>query len=360
MLAFSAKPALVAAWSIVTGLTLAAPAPLQTGPVTLAEWSTLLKRAENGGTVELGDRAVQAGGGPFTPSARVTIRGGVFQQLNINGWRDVTFDGARFVGPPGTPTFHNLVLAIEVENITFRNCSFEGYQTPDGELHVRGPSIREARNVVIERSTFTRMAGFTHFFRTVGARFRDNDLKTMREGLDVMGGRDIIVERNRFEDFQPYDGDHADGVQFFTTGLNRPDDLATREAVVRDNLFLSRGRAQAVFTNDEIGIAASGRGFADFTIENNLIVGAAYHGVTATNIDRVTVRGNRLLRVRGQDPYEGRITIYGGPAVVEGNQVNAILPSDRTTARGNRLVRDTDPSDTDAAIAEWMARFRKR
>jgi hypothetical protein len=361
MLARLLKPSLVVAAALASSLLLASPVPpsANSRPVSQLEWKSLLDRARPGGVIELGGRRVEFAPVPFTPSANVTIRGGVFERLALNGWRNVTFDGALFEAAPGASDNLFLFVATKSENLVLRNCRFTGYEAPNGKLHVRGPSIRESRNVTIERCTFERLAGFSNFVRTDGGRFLDNDLKTIREGLDIQGGRNIVIERNRFEDFRPFGGDHADAVQFFTTGLTRPDDTAARDVTIRDNLIIAAGKAQGIFSRDEIDLAAAGRGYQRFTIEGNIIIGAGWHGITAGKIEDVRIRNNRLFRVADVDTMDSRIAVRGGSGLVEGNEANAYILQGPVGDKGNRSRRNSPQRDVDAVIAAWMARFRK-
>jgi hypothetical protein len=323
------------------------------------EWKSLLGRARPGSVIELGKRRVEFAPVPFAPSANVTIRGGVFDQLVLNGWRNVTFDGAVFEGAEGTSENQFLFVANKVENLNLRNCRFTGYEAPDGKLHVRGPSIRESRNVTIERCTLERLAGSANFVRTDGARFQDNHLKTIREGLQIVGGRTIAIERNLFEDFRPFGQDHADGVQFFTTGLSRPGDTAARDVTIRDNLIIAAGKAQGIFSRDEIDLAASGRGYQRFLIEGNVVIGAGWHGITAAKIDDVRIRKNRLFRVDDVDTMDSRISVNGGSGLVEDNEANAFILKGSVGEGKNRSKRSSPKREVDEVIANWKARFRK-
>lgn len=355
------KPLMVVVAGLISSLLLASPVRPgpESGPVTDVEFRAMLTGVEPGGVIELGKRRVTLTHlPPLAPSANVTIRGGVFGPVVIQGWRNVTLDGATFEGPPGTSDYTYLLVANKPENLTIRNSRFTGYRTPDGKLHVRGPSIREGRNVTIERSRFEGLAGFTNFIRTDGAIFRDNDLKTIREGLNLQGGRNIVIERNRFEDFQPFGEDHADGVQFFTMGLNRPDDTATRDVTIRHNLIIAAG-AQGIFSGDQIGMAATGRGFQRFVIEENIVIGAGWHGITAAGIEDVRIRNNRVFRVADVDTMDSRISVIAGASgIVEGNEADFYILQGEVEDKRNKTERGRSRKVIDAVIAEWMARFR--
>ena len=355
------KPAAALVAGLTSSLLLASPTPpvAPNARVSPLEWQTMLARVRGGGVLNLGQRRIDAVPQAFQPTAPVTIKGGVFGPVTFSNWKNVTLDGAQFVGPEGTPTDLPLMVADSVENFTVRNARFTGYATADGQLHVRGPSVRESRNVTIEHSRIEGLAGFSNIVRTDGARFADNDLKTIREGLDIVGGRNIVVERNRFEDFRPFGGDHADAVQFFTTGLTRPGETAARDVTIRDNLIIAAGHAQGVFSGDEADLAASGRGYARFTIEGNIVIGAGWHGITAWQIDDVTIRNNRLFRVKGEDTMDSRIAISGGSGTMSGNEANAFILKAPVQQAGNKQQGELPRARIDAVIAEWMARFRK-
>ncbi len=352
------KPIFVGAFSLVSSFMLAAPAS-QSGPVSEAEWLAMLARAKNGGVIDLGQRPVAFARHTFQPTRMVTIKGGVFGVVYLDDWHNVIFDGSTFEGAPGTPTDLPVFVADSPRALTVRNCRFTGYQTENGELHVRGPSIREGVGVVVEHNLIERMAGFANFVRTTGGRFSDNNVKTVREGLEVVGGSDLTIERNRFEDFRPFDGDHPDAMQFFTTGLTRPGDTASRNVTIRDNLVLGNGKAQGVFVTDQIGMAAKGIGYRDFTIEDNVVVSAAWHGITASEVENVTVRNNRLYKLRN-DPYDSRIGIDRSTGAVTGNDADDFIfiggPKQQS---GNRKHGPMDQGKIDTVVADWMARFRK-
>jgi hypothetical protein len=352
---------LVMVTGLVSSLLLASPVPppASDGPVSQLEWKSLLERAEPGSVIDLGSRRVAFAPQPFAPSRNVTIRGGVFGPIVLSGWRNVTLDGAMFEAPPGTPENIYLLIADKAENLVLRNCRFTGLEEA-GKLHVRGPSIRNGRNVTIERCTFERLAGFANFIRTEGARFQDNDLRTIREGVNIQGGRDIAIERNRFEDFRPFEGDHSDGVQFFTSGLTLADDTAARDVTIRDNLIIAGGKAQGIFSRDELDLAASGRGYQRFTIEGNIVIGAGWHGITASQIDDVRIRNNRLFRVADVDTMDSRISVDGGSGLVDSNEANAFILKGKVEEGRNASKRNSPKRDVDQVITDWVARFRKK
>lgn len=350
---------LMAGLTSLSAFLLATPAPpARTGPVAAEEWPTLLAQARRTGVIELGDRPVVDLPRTLCPSTPLVIRGGRFGPVELDRWCNVTFDGGRFSAKQSASEYQYLLVAYDAENLTIRNAHFSGYETPEGELRVRGPSIRGGRNVTIERSTIEHLAGFTNFIRTDGGRFADNDLRDMREGLEIQGARNLVIERNRFENFRPFNGDHADAVQIFTTGLTQPGDTGSRDIVIRDNLMLLGSKAQGVFAGDEIGLGGTGKGYARFTIENNIIVGAGWHGITVAYADGLIVRENRLGRVEGSDLYDSRIDVTGTGVVVEGNEANAFIFRSPVKEARNAKFGPLPAKAIDQVVNDWLRRFR--
>jgi hypothetical protein len=343
----------------LAGLLLASPVspPGTGGAVSQAEWRAMLARHRNGGVIELGQRRVDFVRAPFQPRAQVTIRGGVFGPIQLDQWRNVVFDGSRFAGPPGTPVYQALIAANEVQGLVIRNCRFTGYRGDDGVLAVRGPLIRGGRDVTIERSTFEDMTGNIALIRARDVRFRDNEIRRIREGVQIVGGGNIVIERNRFEEFIPGPGDHPDGIQLFMNNL-KPDEPGVQDLIIRDNLFLAAGKAQAIFVTGGKERLGTGLGYERFTIEGNVIVGAAWHGITAPFVSGLTVRGNHLFRIADSDKFDSRLTAGGQDVVVQDNEANAFILADGVRETGNRRIGPSKAARIEALVAQWMAKYR--
>lgn len=358
LLAGAAGLAVLLLASPVSPVRTAQPQRSQTGPVAAEDWPALLEQGKRTGVIDLGDRQVVGLPRTIQSDTPLTIKGGRFGPVVLAQWRNVTLDGGRFSASEGASEYLYLLVAVGAENLTVRNAHFSGYETSDGKLHVRGPSIRGGRNVAIERSTMEHLAGFSNFIRTDGGRFTDNDLRDIREGLEIQGARNLVIERNRFENFQPFQGDHADGIQIFTTGLTQPGDTGARDLVIRDNLMILNSKAQGIFAGDEIGLSQTDRRYARFLIENNIILGAGWHGITVRPTDGLIVRNNRLGRIAGQDLYDSRIDVAGNSVVVEGNEANDLIFRSPVEQRRNKKVGEKPARYFEPWIADWVRRFR--
>jgi hypothetical protein len=198
------------------------------------------------------------------------------------------------------------------------------------------------------------MAGFIQFIRTDTVLFSSNTLSHIREGVNLNGASRVTIENNRFDDFQPADGDHADAVQLFTSNLTLPHDLASHSIVIKGNLILAGDKAQGVFSRDEIGMHESDKGYRSVEITDNVIVGAVWHGITADHIEGLEIRDNLLFRTP-QGVSDNRIMVKGGTGSVVRNLASAYLLSAGVTARMNRQQGTRGPS-AQKAIAAWEQR----
>lgn len=328
------------------------------GPVTAEQWPALLAQGKRTGVIDLGDRQVVDMPRTIQSDAPLTIKGGRFGPTVLDSWRNVTLDGGRFSTGEGASEYTYLLVINDGQNVTVRNAHFSGYETPEGELRVRGPSVRGGHNITIERSTIEHLAGFSNFIRTDGARFADNDIRDIREGLEIQGAKNLVIERNRFERFRPFNGDHADAIQIFTTGLTHPEDTGARDIIIRDNLMLLGSKAQGIFCGDEIGLGAKGLGYARFLIENNIIIGAGWHGITVGWADGLIIRNNRLGRIARQDQFDSRIDVNGTNILVEGNEANDFIFRTGVKDRDNQKFGEVPARTVDAMVADWVKRFR--
>lgn len=323
------------------------------GPVTATEWKAMLAAAKPGSVLDLGDREVQFA---RAPAADITIRGGRFRDVVLDSWRNVTFDGSRFAIEDNQGQLQFLVIAYSPQGLTFRDCDFVGTDL-NGTLQVRSLSIRQGSNVTVTGSRFTHLANFIGFTGTDGVVFEDNDLSDIREGIQIAGAQNVSIRFNRIGPFRPAAGDHADGIQFFTTGLK----LAARHVLIEGNLIVSAPghRAQGVLIGDEAKLSQVGAGYQDFTIRANMLVGTGWHGISATApVDGLAIEGNTLLRVDGGDAVKSNWILASNGRVANNRAPKFTLGS--AVEQSGNVTADVsaDPVQITAAETAWAAANR--
>ena len=331
-------------------------------PISATEWAALAKGAKPGGVIDLGTRRVTFA--RIRGLSDVTIRGGVFGFTILDTWKNVTFENTRFeaaledrVMTGASPPY---IDAYSPEGLTIRNATFVGYTNAAGQLAANSLRIRGGNNVVVTRSTFRDLANFAGFIRTTNLRVTDNRFSYIREGVQLVGVTRAVVARNSFGPFRPAPGDHADGVQLFTNGLTLADDHGARDVLIEDN-FIDPGagyRAQGIFMRDELGFHKQGRGYANITVRNNLLIGTGWHGIAADRTENLLIEGNRLLIRRGPDGVtDNWIRVALGAGIVRNNYAGSIQLGPDMTASGNTSVKR---AATDAEITAAKAAFAAR
>ncbi len=152
----------------------------------------------------------------------------------------------------------------------------------------RGLRLSQSTNVTVTGNSFTELK---HALMTDGStrmNISDNGFTGIRiDGIMTDGASGSTITRNRFADFRPEAGDHADAIQLFNTGN------PTLNLTVSDNLMLgsAEGQMQGVFMTNASGVRAQ---LDQIKITNNLMWGTMYNGIAAFTANRVTVSGNAL------------------------------------------------------------------
>lgn len=170
----------------------------------------------------------------------------------------------------------------------------------DGTPTGFGLSLRDVRGAVIEENEIT---GFLRGL-TVGAssdlQIRGNDLHGLRsDGMNFAGVERVVIEENRIRDFNraPQLRDHADMIQFWTAGTDKP----SSDITIRNNVLNSGSGlfTQSIFMRNELvdgGKAGREMFYRDITIEGNVIINAHLHGISLGEVDGLKILNNSVLR----------------------------------------------------------------
>ncbi len=330
------------------------------GGVSAAEWTAMLKAAKPGSTIDLDSRKVAFA--RYRGLSNVTIKGGVFGVIVLDQWKNVTFSGTRFEPRDGDDPAGSMIIAYQPDGLKFDCTSFTGAMNADGQLGFSSISVRGGNNVSVTRSTFSNIGNFLAFLRTTNVQVTDNSFSYIREGVDLVGARNVVVARNSFGPYRPTPTDHADGIQFFTAGLTDTGDTAAQNVLIEDNLVDPGAgyRAQGFFLRDEAGLAASGRGYSDITIRNNVLIGTGWHGIAAGDpVQRLLIENNRLLiRRNANDPVTNNwILVKSGGATVRDNTAGTFTLGKGVIAKNNkvlaRVATSAEIASANAQLAAW-------
>lgn len=156
------------------------------------------------------------------------------------------------------------------------------------------------------------------------------------DGADFGGVTDVLVENNLFYDFYPCCGDHPDHIQFWNDNGTE----IQQNVVIRGNTSL-RGNGdptQSIFIQ-----ANSPFRNRNYLIENNVVYNGTSHGITASEIDGVTIRHNTVLADDAPSLIPSINTYSTTGAIVEDNVASAYSnDSPDTISRRNVQAQNSD------------------
>lgn len=245
---------------------------------------------------------------PVTLVSADPARPAHFTGLRLRGVQNMILDGLVFDYRfrPGEKQHVRLAHISGCKNITLRQCLFDGDLARETGTGQDGFPTGYA--VVVDKSHSFRLESCTirKFMR--GAVLSDgsnyavinSDLSLLRsDGINVKEVAGIRIEGNYLHDFlRAYQlKDHADMIQFFSTGAAAP----TRDVVIRANVLRSGagGATQSIFMRNELvdkGLAGREMFYQNVTIEDNVIINGHLHGITLGETAHAVIRRNTLLR----------------------------------------------------------------
>jgi len=255
------------------------------------------------------------------------------------------------------------------DSITISNSLFEGDvasglgTVDDGYGYAMGLSVTGANNLVLDGNEFTTWHRGLVVRDSTDVSITDNDVHSIRsDGMDFVDIQGITIEGNYIHDFKtsPDSSDHADMIQFWTTGTDTP----STDIVISNNILdIGDGDwTQSIFMRNGVvdtGQAGEEMFYQNILIEQNTILNGHTHGITVGETDGLTIRNNTVLSIDATDPeFVGAPTIRVSKdavsVTVEQNAVSAIYISDQSAAslssdsefsiKNNAYVQNTDPT----------------
>lgn len=246
----------------------------------------------------------------------------VFANLTVQNANGLSIDGFQFTPKDGQARATGLVLR-NVEDAVLTGNKFVGGATGFDRDH-RGIDVTGSKNVQLLESDFSGLTRGAIFRESTGLVVKENSLSDMRsEGFNFVGVKNVEVFKNQMSDFHPARGDHADFIQFWTTGSK----TVSENIVIRDNVMLQEKNGlsvQGIFMDNDNSVT-----YKNVLIQNNIIQSGMPHGVHVVQADGLKIVGNVALSVEGASQ---RVTISV-------NDSSNVQLSDNTT--NNLALRDT-------------------
>jgi Ca2+-binding RTX toxin-like protein len=259
----------------------------------------------------------------------------VFNTLTITGANGVLVDGIHFSPKDGAKYQHGLALR-NVDGATVVNSHFIGGQT-GFDTAQRGLLVTNSTAVKVDSNEFTGLTRGAVFFESKGISLTKNSIHDMRsEGFNFAGVQDVVIGHNNFSNFHPRANDHADFIQFFTTGAK----TATENVHIHDNTMMQNKAGlsvQGILIGNEKKIPHK-----NIVIEDNVIQTGMPNGIFVSTAEGVRIEDNVAMAVNGSK-YKVSIHVTSSSDVlVEGNSSNgmSVRHSTDVTERDNVIIRD--------------------
>lgn len=292
---------------------------------------------------------------------------------------DLVFDGLVFdyAYTVGEPLNHRPFQVFATRRLVIKNSTFDGDEEPGINGNASPlPSgfalaVRASSDIRLEGNHVQNFARGLIFDDVVDIAVLGNLLEGMRiDGLNFAQVERVEITGNVIRDFRrdPLAGDHADMIQFWTNGTERP----SRDILIRGNL-LNSGHGwytQSIFMrNEEVDRGSAGEEmfYQNVTIEDNVIINAHLHGISVGEVDGLTIRYNTLIHNPVSDGAEPRpamwrpqirvapgslnVTVVGNAA----HRLPEISRGENWDLRDNLEIQDQDPARSNHYAALFVA-----
>jgi len=276
------------------------------------------------------------------PTNQATLTGLTMNQVSGMTFKDLTFA----VDPAKTDGSFQIMSS---QNLTFDHLSVHGSMDGDPQNDKQGLLIQNSKDITVTNSEFQQLSyGVTHI-NVQGLNVSDNFFHDVRTGGVRGGGSSKVnITDNQFRDFHPFEWDHPDAIQFWTTNVTN----SASDIVVSGNIVMRGAGApiQGIFMRDEQGIYA----YKNVTITDNLVVGGLYNGIAVGHAENVKVTNNVVVGLADQESWISVSTSTG--VTVTGNQATKYAYSSNTGQTDSNNVTVATPMDGGkSTLAAWTA-----
>jgi hypothetical protein len=280
--------------------------------------------------------------------------------------RPVTILGGS-IAPANVPIYYAKSLDIsDCANLAFEGVAVRGGRgvKPDGSPGWDGIAINVSYSADIELRKMD--VGQSHRGMVADTvqrlRLLSSDFHTIQsDGIDFADVDDSAIVTTHIFDFDPYlldngEGDHPDGIQFWSTGKGSDSTGNLIEDVLIEFDRMKRG--QGIFLSDALFGGHTGT-----VIRRTLITEPLWHGVQVgvcpgVTLDDVDVMSSRGGMVVQGGPVRPWIDVPAGSVVKESSAPTWKVRGALVTPPGGTLTDFSTEAEIAAAVAGWKGRNR--
>jgi hypothetical protein len=168
------------------------------------------------------------------------------------------------------------------------------------------------------------------------------------DGIDNTASSNVKLTGNTFTTMHMdnSDGQHSDAIQFWTSAGQ----AAGSNITISGNTYnIGQGNpVQGIFMT-----SPTGQKYSNVAIENNVMVGTNWNGLTLQDVSGAVVENNTLQSVSGTG-FVSRLTLQGGVSgLIENNKIGGIVNEgvNSVTISGNTTLADISLSAARALVS---------
>jgi len=237
------------------------------------------------GEIELGKAASNFWIGAADPASPPRM-----SRITITGSRDVSLENliVEAKEAPRLP-YQHLLGILKSDNIRLVGLKVNGAKVlPSAEL--RGILIEDSSEVRIADSSFAACYRAVLAYRSKGLTLEHNDIAKMSsDGFNFAEVQDVSILQNRFGGFSPTPESHADYIQFWSDGTEKP----STNILIAENVMLQTDpldAAQGIFLQFQARMPAQ-----NIVVRDNVIVQSSPHGISLYNVNGGKLERNLVL-----------------------------------------------------------------
>lgn len=312
-----------------------------------AQLMTVLKGATGGETILLaaGNYGSLSLSG-INPASEVVIKpatvttGVVTSSLNINNSSNLTIQGIEVAHPiqPGQENTYAGAIFYS-KNITLSKLSVHGSLNNSPDDDGWGFRVRGGQNVSILDTDFREVRSAVLAEKVDGLILGRNNVSMAREGFDLSGITNSLIQRNYFTNIRAKAGtnEHADAIQFWTSNNG-----ASSHVTIDGNVMIKgwNGVFQGIFISSQ-----DASRYNDFRITNNVYYGKQPSALALYHTDGALIAHNTIVSAPNPN-YPAQIRVVSSNDVtVQDNIANQYQFYSSVTAGNNLSVHSGGAND---------------
>ncbi|MBL8554509.1 MAG: right-handed parallel beta-helix repeat-containing protein [Phenylobacterium sp.] len=272
---------------------------------TPATFAKVVSEAKGGDVIVMGPGTYadfRIAGRAFAPELTLDARAATIVAMQVTKSEGITIRGGAFrLGQPrqrkdtGQEVFGAAIRFDDAKDIKVTGATFVGPGHAEGAYgEGNGLHVVVGQDISVEKNQFTGFRSGVVITRVKGFRVADNTSSLMRsDGFQVSKSWDGVIENNSCKSTRVRSDEHPDCIQLWS----RPEFPPTSDVVIRGNRM--QGPTQGIGMFNHVRKGVDDGGFDRITIENNEVNVSRPNGISLVDARKSTVRNNRITTIDG-------------------------------------------------------------